>query len=180
MTLPRWPFRHFVGAKWSYFTWNNCLFCCDSIVIICVHTWSSHLSSCQAVHWNRGMWDGMVRSVTHTHTHTHTHIHKRKREWSDSIDVIGSNGTGNVTDKTWRSGAWNDFWLKHRSFAAGTCWVKRMESGKCKQPLARNVSKEDCCGAGPDVGFTEKELNQFEFFFATAIGDGATCSSCVG
>lgn len=52
--------------------------------------------------------------------------------------------------------------------------------GKCKEPIQRNISKEKCCSAGPDVGFTEKDLNDFEYFFATAIGDGSTCSSCLG
>lgn len=55
-----------------------------------------------------------------------------------------------------------------------------MQNGKCKQPMARNVSKNDCCAAGSDVGFTERDLNEFEFFFATAIGDGTSCSSCIG
>lgn len=55
-----------------------------------------------------------------------------------------------------------------------------MESGKCKQPLAANVTKEECCSAGPEVGFTEKEMSQFEYFFAMAIGDGTSCNSCLG
>ena len=64
--------------------------------------------------------------------------------------------------------------------AAGTCWAKRTQSGKCKHPMERNISKEKCCGGGEDVGFTEKELSEFEYFFATALGDGTTCSSCIG
>lgn len=64
--------------------------------------------------------------------------------------------------------------------SAGTCWMKRTNNGKCKQPMARNVSKEDCCAAGHDVGFSEKEMSEFEYFFATAIGDGTSCSSCIG
>lgn len=55
-----------------------------------------------------------------------------------------------------------------------------MESGKCKQPLSRNVSRESCCSAGPTVGFTENDMNEFEYFFAMAIGDGTSCSSCIG
>lgn len=55
-----------------------------------------------------------------------------------------------------------------------------MDGGKCKNPLSRYVSKAECCSAGPDVGFTEKEMNEFEFFFATAIGDGTSCTSCIG
>lgn len=66
------------------------------------------------------------------------------------------------------------------SFAAGTCWAKRTQSGKCKHPMERNVSKEKCCGGGDDVGFTEKEMSEFEYFFATALGDGTTCGSCIG
>lgn len=61
----------------------------------------------------------------------------------------------------------------------GTCW-DRMEGGKCRHPLQRQVSKEDCCAAGPDVGFTEKDMNEYEFFFATALGDGTSCTSCIG
>lgn len=72
------------------------------------------------------------------------------------------------------------FILSIWTIVAGTCWVKRMQNGKCKQPMARNVSKNDCCAAGNDVGFTERDLNEFEFFFATAIGDGTSCSSCIG
>lgn len=62
---------------------------------------------------------------------------------------------------------------------AGTCWEKRTQSGKCKHPMERNISKEKCCGGGDDVGFTEKELSEFEYFFATALGDGTACSSCI-
>ncbi|KAJ6640905.1 putative cytochrome P450 6d5 [Pseudolycoriella hygida] len=61
---------------------------------------------------------------------------------------------------------------------SGVCWVKIVE-GKCKEPIQRNVSKESCCSAGPNVGFTEKDLNDFEYFFATAIGDGSACTSCL-
>lgn len=46
--------------------------------------------------------------------------------------------------------------------------------------MERNISKEKCCGGGDDVGFTEKELSEFEYFFATALGDGTACSSCIG
>ena len=63
---------------------------------------------------------------------------------------------------------------------AGTCWVKRMEGGKCKHPISRHVTKADCCAAGPDVGFTEKEMSEYEYFFATAVGEGTSCSSCIG
>lgn len=69
---------------------------------------------------------------------------------------------------------------KFHFILAGTCWVKRMQNGKCKQPMARNVSKNDCCAAGNDMGFSEREMNEFEYFFATAIGDGTSCSSCIG
>lgn len=46
--------------------------------------------------------------------------------------------------------------------------------------MERNISKEKCCGGGDDVGFTEKELSEFEYFFAMALGDGTACSSCIG
>lgn len=46
--------------------------------------------------------------------------------------------------------------------------------------MERNVTKEKCCSNGDDVGFTEKEMNEFEYFFATALGDGRACSSCIG
>lgn len=46
--------------------------------------------------------------------------------------------------------------------------------------MERNVSREQCCGGGDDVGFTEKEMTEFEYFFATALGDGTACSSCIG
>lgn len=66
-------------------------------------------------------------------------------------------------------------------FAAGTCWAKRTQTGKCKHPMERNVSKEKCCGGSDDdIGFTEKEMSEFEYFFATALGDGTACSSCIG
>lgn len=71
------------------------------------------------------------------------------------------------------------FYSINISNLGGVCWVKIME-GKCKEPIQRNISKENCCSAGPNVGFTEKELNDFEYFFATAIGDGSTCTSCIG
>ncbi|XP_055320206.1 uncharacterized protein LOC129577357 isoform X2 [Sitodiplosis mosellana] len=62
---------------------------------------------------------------------------------------------------------------------AGTCWAKRTQGGKCKHPMERNVSREKCCGGGDDVGFTEKEMTEFEYFFATALGDGTACGSCI-
>lgn len=46
--------------------------------------------------------------------------------------------------------------------------------------MERNISKEECCGGGEDVGYTEKEMSEFEYFFATALGDGTVCSSCIG
>lgn len=63
---------------------------------------------------------------------------------------------------------------------AGTCWAKRNQNGKCKHPMERNVTKEKCCSNGDDVGFTEKDMNEFEYFFATALGDGMACNSCIG
>ncbi|XP_031634012.1 follistatin isoform X2 [Contarinia nasturtii] len=45
--------------------------------------------------------------------------------------------------------------------------------------MERNVSREKCCGGDDDVGFTEKEMTEFEYFFATALGDGTACSSCI-
>lgn len=66
------------------------------------------------------------------------------------------------------------------TLAAGTCWVKRNQDGKCKHPMERNVTKETCCSYGSDVGYSDKEMNEFEYFFATALGDGTTCSSCIG
>lgn len=65
-------------------------------------------------------------------------------------------------------------------FTAGTCWAKRTQTGKCKHPMERNISREKCCGGSDDVGFTEKEMSEFEYFFATALGDGTVCSSCLG
>lgn len=72
------------------------------------------------------------------------------------------------------------FFVSFRSLVAGTCWAKRTQTGKCKHPMERNVSKEKCCGGSDDVGFTEKEMSEFEYFFATALGDGMACSSCLG
>lgn len=46
--------------------------------------------------------------------------------------------------------------------------------------MERNVTKEKCCSNGDDVGFTEKDMNEFEYFFATALGDGMACTSCIG
>lgn len=46
--------------------------------------------------------------------------------------------------------------------------------------MERNISREKCCGGSDDVGFTEKEMSEFEYFFATALGDGTVCSSCLG
>lgn len=46
--------------------------------------------------------------------------------------------------------------------------------------MERKVTKEKCCANGDDVGFTDREMNEFEFFFATALGDGTACASCIG
>lgn len=55
-----------------------------------------------------------------------------------------------------------------------------MEDGQCRRPFARSVSRNECCKYEHDVGFTEKEMSDQEFFFASAIGNGNSCNSCIG
>lgn len=64
-------------------------------------------------------------------------------------------------------------------FSAGTCWVKRQDSGRCKQPIAQNITRAECCEAGIDVGYTDGDSNQFGFLLSIAMGRG-NCQSCIG
>lgn len=63
--------------------------------------------------------------------------------------------------------------------AAGVCWEKK-GNGKCKRPVQRSISKAECCAAGPDAGFTEKDMSDYEYFFATSLGENSECMSCIG
>lgn len=59
-----------------------------------------------------------------------------------------------------------------------------MDVGSCKQPQRRFVSRNECCGgngaAPSNLGFTESDMNDQEWFMAAAIGEGTSCSSCLG
>lgn len=73
------------------------------------------------------------------------------------------------------------FYVFTFKFIAGTCWLHRMDGGSCKQPQRRFVSRTECCSrAGGSFGFTEPDMDDREWFMSVAIGDGTTCSSCLG
>lgn len=65
------------------------------------------------------------------------------------------------------------------SIIAGTCWVTKLDGGRCKQPMAQNISRAECCAAGVDAGFTDGEMNQFQYMISIATGSGG-CQSCIG
>lgn len=70
------------------------------------------------------------------------------------------------------------FFLSH--FAGGTCWLKKMDGGKCNNIFTKNVQKEECCAAGTDLGWSENDVSDAELFFMAALNSGMACSSCVG
>uniref|UniRef100_A0A336LNK1 CSON008443 protein n=1 Tax=Culicoides sonorensis TaxID=179676 RepID=A0A336LNK1_CULSO len=61
----------------------------------------------------------------------------------------------------------------------GTCWLKRMEGGKCNKIFTKNVQKEECCAAGTDLGWSENDVSDAELFFMAALNTGIQCTSCV-
>ncbi|XP_063698089.1 follistatin-A [Culicoides brevitarsis] len=61
----------------------------------------------------------------------------------------------------------------------GTCWLKKMDGGKCNNIFTKNVQKEECCAAGPDLGWSENDVSDAELFFMVALNSGISCSSCV-
>jgi hypothetical protein len=54
-----------------------------------------------------------------------------------------------------------------------------MESGKCNKLYTKNITRDECCQAGYDMGYTDRDVSQVEAFFADAFNDGVTCSSCL-
>jgi hypothetical protein len=63
--------------------------------------------------------------------------------------------------------------------SGGTCWLQRMENGKCNKLYTKNITRDECCRAGYDMGYTDRDVSQVEAFFADAFNDGVTCSSCL-
>lgn len=70
-------------------------------------------------------------------------------------------------------------WRSHFDSLAGTCWLKRYDDGRCKQPWAQKVTRDECCGSHKDVGYTDVELSSFQYFLAVNAGSG-NCQSCIG
>lgn len=63
----------------------------------------------------------------------------------------------------------------------GSCWLKVSEGSKCRELFTKNVNRTECCSAGPDLGYSEKDVSDAEIFFITAFKSfSATCSSCIG
>ncbi|XP_034479837.1 uncharacterized protein LOC117785737 isoform X2 [Drosophila innubila] len=68
--------------------------------------------------------------------------------------------------------------LSMRLTSAGTCWQTHLGSGKCNQIFSTNITKSDCCGSSQTFSYTDRELSNVEYFFATAIGGGVECVPC--
>lgn len=63
-------------------------------------------------------------------------------------------------------------------FAAGSCWFKRMDDGKCTKLVTRFVKKDECCAAGVDLGYSENDVTDVELFFIFAFNKTASCMPC--
>ncbi|XP_053963998.1 uncharacterized protein LOC128866953 [Anastrepha ludens] len=60
---------------------------------------------------------------------------------------------------------------------AGACWHSSQSNGKCSEIYLRNSTKVECCRY-PELFYTDRDVTDVEFFFATTVGDGMTCSPC--
>ncbi|XP_067631873.1 uncharacterized protein Fs [Eurosta solidaginis] len=60
---------------------------------------------------------------------------------------------------------------------AGACWRSIQSNGKCSEIYLRNSTKAECCRY-PELYYTDRDVTEVEFFFATTVGDGMTCSPC--
>lgn len=55
-----------------------------------------------------------------------------------------------------------------------------MEAGRCSKLFTKNVQKEECCAAGTDLGWSEKDITDAELFFLAAFNSGMSCLPCLG
>lgn len=70
-------------------------------------------------------------------------------------------------------------WMTAYEVEAGTCWMERMDNGKCETVYSKNMTKAQCCGKNQMFSYTEKNLSNVEYFFALALGGGTECVPCL-
>lgn len=70
-------------------------------------------------------------------------------------------------------------WMTAYEVEAGTCWMERMDNGKCETVYSKNITKAQCCGKNQMFSYTEKNLSNVEYFFALALGGGTECVPCL-